>query len=67
MSEQEVQMSPSGELNFNIPQQVWTGDGSIQTSHFASQQMILKRRHNRYYSIGGVLWHCKGKVYFIYL
>ena len=43
MSEQEVAMSPSGELNFKIPQQVWTGNESIQSSHFAGQQMILKQ------------------------
>ena len=43
MSEQEVEMSPSGELNFKISQQVWTGNDSIQTSHFAGQQMIINR------------------------
>ena len=43
MSEQEVEMSPSGEFSFKIPQQIWNGNDSIQTSHFAGQQMILTR------------------------
>ena len=43
MSEQEVEMSPSGELNFKIPQQVWTGNDAVQTCHVAGQQMILTR------------------------
>ena len=43
MPEQEVEMSPSGELSFKIPQQIWTGKDSIQSSHFAGQQMILTR------------------------
>ena len=43
MSESEVEMSPSGGLSFKIPQQVWTGNDAIQTSHFAGQQMFIKR------------------------
>ena len=43
MSEKEVEMSPSGELNFKIPQQQWTGSEAIQSSYFAGQQMIIKK------------------------
>lgn len=43
MSEKEVEMSPSGELKFKIPQQEWTGNDAIQGSYFAGQQMIIKR------------------------
>ncbi len=43
MSEKEVEMSPSGELNFKIPQQQWTGSEVIQCSYFAGQQMIIKK------------------------
>lgn len=43
MAEQEVEMSPSGEFNFKIPQQEWSGNDAIQSSHFAGQQMVLKQ------------------------
>lgn len=43
MAEQEVKMSPSGELNFKIPQQEWSGNDAIQSSYFAGQQMIISR------------------------
>lgn len=43
MEENEVEMSPSGELNFKIPQQKWSGNDAIQSSFFAGQQMIIKR------------------------
>ena len=43
MTEKEVAMSSSGELNFKIPQQEWTGNDAIQSSYFAGQQMFLKR------------------------
>ncbi|MCP4076292.1 MAG: hypothetical protein GY744_08920 [Gammaproteobacteria bacterium] len=43
MTEKEVEMSPSGEMNFQIPQQEWSGNDTIQSSHFAGQQMFLKR------------------------
>lgn len=43
MSEKEVEMSPFSELNFKIPQQIWTGNDVIQSSHFAGQQMVLKQ------------------------
>ncbi len=43
MPEKEVEMSPSGELNFKLPQQEWSGNDAIQTAHFAGQQMIIKR------------------------
>ena len=43
MSENEVEMSPSGELNFNMPQQEWSGNDAIQSAYFAGQQMIIKR------------------------
>jgi len=43
MSEQEVEMSPSGVLNFKIPQQEWSGNDRIQSAYFAGQQMIIKR------------------------
>ena len=46
MPEQEVEMSPSGELNFKIPQQTWSGNDAVQISYFAGQQMILKRSEN---------------------
>ena len=36
-------MSPSGEHNFKIPQQVWTGNDSIQSSYFAGQKMVMAR------------------------
>ena len=41
MSEQEVQMSSSGELNFKMPQQEWSGNDAIQSSYIAGQQMII--------------------------
>jgi hypothetical protein len=43
MSEKEVEMSPSGELNFKIPQRQWTGSEAIQSSYFAGHQMIIKK------------------------
>ena len=43
MSENEVQMSPSGELGFKLPQQEWSGNDAIQSANFAGQQMIIKR------------------------
>ena len=43
MAEQEVEMSPSGELNFKIPQQVWTGNDTVQTSYFSGQPMVLQK------------------------
>ncbi len=43
MSEQEVEMSPSGKFYFKLPQQVWTGNDAIQSSHFAGQQMVISR------------------------
>ncbi len=46
MSEKEVEMSPSGELNFKIPQQEWTGNDAIQSSYFAGQPMIIKKADN---------------------
>ena len=46
MPEQEVEMSPSGELNFKIPPQAWSGNEAVQISYFAGQQMIMKRSEN---------------------
>ena len=46
MPEQEVEMSPSGELNFKLPQQEWSGSDAVQSAHFAGQQMIIKRSDN---------------------
>ena len=43
MPEQEVEMSPSGELSFKLPQQEWTGNDAIQGAHFAGQQMVISR------------------------
>ena len=43
MPEKEVEMSPSGELNFKFPQQEWNGNDAIQSAHFAGQQMIIMR------------------------
>ena len=43
MEEQEVELSPSGELNFKLPQQVWSGNDAIQNSFFAGQQMLIKK------------------------
>lgn len=43
MAEQEIEMSSSGELNFKIPQQVWTGNNAVQSSYFAGQQMFIKK------------------------
>ena len=43
MVEKEVEMSSTGELNFNIPQQEWTGNDAIQSSYFAGQEMFIKR------------------------
>ncbi len=48
MSEKEVEMSPSGELNFKLPQQDWTGNEAIQSAYFAGQQMIIKRSDDDY-------------------
>ena len=42
MVEKEVEMSSSGELNFNIPQQEWSGNDAIQSSYFAGQEMFIK-------------------------
>jgi hypothetical protein len=41
MPENEVEMSSSGELNFRMPQQEWSGSNTIQSAHFAGQQMII--------------------------
>jgi hypothetical protein len=41
MPENEVEMSSSGELNFRMPQQEWSGNNTIQSAHFAGQQMII--------------------------
>ena len=46
MSEKEVEMSPSGELNFKIPQQVWSGNDVIQTCYVAGQQMIVQQSND---------------------
>jgi hypothetical protein len=43
MPEKEVEMSPSGELNFKPPQQEWAGNDAVQSAHFAGQQMIKKK------------------------
>ena len=43
MVEKEVEMSSTGELNFKIPQQEWTGNDAIQSSYFAGQKMFIKR------------------------
>ncbi len=43
MSEQEVEMSSSGELKFKVPQQEWIGNEAIQSSYFAGQQMFIKK------------------------
>ncbi len=40
--EKEVEMSSTGELNFKIPQQEWTGNDDIQSSYFAGQEMFIK-------------------------
>jgi hypothetical protein len=41
--EKEVAMSSTGELNFQIPQQEWTGSDAIQSSYFAGQAMFIKK------------------------
>ena len=41
--EKEVEMSSSGELNFSIPQQEWTGNDAIQSSYFAGHEMFINR------------------------
>ncbi|MGR3342919.1 MAG: hypothetical protein ACU0DI_06805, partial [Paracoccaceae bacterium] len=43
MVEKEVEMSSTGELNFKIPQQEWTGKDAIQNSYFAGQELFIKR------------------------
>ena len=43
MSEQEVQMAPTGALNFNLPQQQWTGTDDVQSALFAGQPMFITR------------------------
>jgi len=43
MEEKEVAMSPTGELNFKLPQQAWSGNDATQTTHFAGQWMILNK------------------------
>ena len=43
MPEKDVEMSSSGEFNFKMPQQTWTGNDAIQSSYFAGQQMIIKK------------------------
>ena len=48
MPEQEVEMSPSGELSFKLPQQEWTGNDAIQIAHFAGQQMVIRRLDDEY-------------------
>lgn len=41
--EQEVEMSPTGEFQFKIPQQEWTGNEQIQSAYFAGQPMFIKK------------------------
>jgi hypothetical protein len=48
MPEQEVEMSPSGELSFKLPQQEWTGNDAIQSAHFAGQQMVISRSESNH-------------------
>jgi hypothetical protein len=43
MPEQEVELSPMGELNFKLPQQEWSGDDTALTAFFAGQQMIIRQ------------------------
>ena len=40
-SQQEVEMSPPGELGFKLPQQEWAGTDANQCAHFAGQQMVI--------------------------
>jgi hypothetical protein len=42
MPGKEVEMSPTGELNFKLPQQDWSGNDAVQRAYFAGQQMIIK-------------------------
>ena len=48
MPEKEVEMSPSGELNFKLPQQDWTGNEAVQSAYFAGQQMLIRRSDNEF-------------------
>ncbi len=48
MEEQEVEMSPSGELNFRLPQQQWSGNDAVQSAHFEGQQMVILRADDEY-------------------
>lgn len=43
MQQREVEMSPTGALNFKLPQQKWCGDEQIQSSYFSGQPMLLKQ------------------------
>jgi len=43
MEEKEVAMSPTGELNFKLPQQAWSGNDSMQSAHFAGQRMFATK------------------------
>ena len=48
MTEKEVEMSPSGELSFNAPQQTWTGNDTAQSAYFAGQQMFIKKSDDEF-------------------
>ncbi len=41
MSEQEIELSPIGKLQFDSKQQQWLGNEHIHTAQFAGQQMML--------------------------
>ena len=43
MEEKEVGVSPTGELNFKLHQQVWSGYDATQSAHFAGQRMIATK------------------------
>ena len=48
MSEQEVQMSTSGELSFKLPQHEWSSNDAVQSAHFAGQQMVIMKADDGY-------------------
>jgi len=50
MPEQEIEISPIGQQQFDTKQQTWSGTDHIQSSQFAGQQMLLIKNTDEDYN-----------------
>ena len=67
MVEKDVEMSPSGELNFKISQQSWTGNEAIQSSYFSGQPMYLKNQKIYLMFLNFIIWDLRYQVLKIWM